>query len=222
MTLLIERLVSFNMVNVEHKKTKEKLIAEIHELVRQKQDLADAGDKLMVENSQTRTQCSVLLSEKAGLEVELKSLKRQISEERGVLSSLGELVSDRSASLDILNRVVARISKRYAGEIGDRVAKLKKLESVHSQYQEAAVKYAELTTQIDGLVKEKKAKTKEVKNVKIEERKIKSLVKEGQADFEGFRTQQAQALKAMKFYARRLNRYYKSLNLPGPIEMPNL
>ncbi len=210
------------MANTDFKKTKEQAINETHRLAQLVQIEQNNLDKLKIERSQSESDNSILTSKKLGLESEVSSLENDILSLRLTIRNLNSIAGERNLSLNTLNGLLIKLSKNYSDQVSKELKQLKKLEKIQFSYDSAVSAYDEITQKISEARSTKKKEFTDLKVVKNLNKTLQQESNSTRQEFEQFKSQQSAALKTMRFYAKRLNRYYKSLNLPAPIQMSEI
>ena len=175
-----------------------------------------SGTSLVIQNTN-----STLLARNSGLKVENAQLEKSIEKKRAELVSLNSLIGTRTATLSSLNELLVKVSVKHAEIHGETKSQQEQIDRLLSQYKESQVIYNELVKKIGKSQSEKKAEILGVAKARKEAMKIALESKTKRSEYENFKTQQSEALKRMRFYAGRINRFYKERQMKEPIEVPS-
>lgn len=202
--------------------SKQQVINEVAIVAKALQDNVDENIRIKESNSRIGLENSLLKGKKIGLSFEKESLELDIKKKKEELGAIEGLIGERNSSLIILNNILVKVSEKYSEEIGQKLSELNKIKIDEAKYKELEKRYGLLQQKVNQLDGQKLVKEKDVEKAENERITAKKLTKEQQNKLEQFKSEQAELLRSLKFYAGRLNRYYQSLQLPPPVDVSHL
>lgn len=198
------------------------ILSETEVVARRLQAIQDESDRLESAGVYLKERNEALKNENLALRFQNNGLKIENNNKAKELDAINSIIPNRNNSLNLLDKAIAGLSKKYSSEAKEKRSKLAKIKIDEASYLEVQKKHDLLKKQIDKLDKEINVKKLEVNTVKQEHKKNSEASRQAQKEYESFKHMQSTTLKSMKFYATRLNRYYRELQLPPPIDMPKL
>lgn len=202
--------------------SKQQIVNEVAIVAKALQDNVDENIRVKEDNNRIGLENSLLKGKNIGLKFEGESLNLDIKKRKEELGAIEGLIGERNNSLVILNNILVKVSERYSEELNQKLVELNKVKIDEAKYKELEKRYSFLQQKVGQLDNQKLIKEKDVEKAENERITAKKLTKEQQNKLEQFKSEQAELLRSLKFYAGRLNRYYQSLQLPPPVDVSHL
>lgn len=160
-----------------------------------------------------------LRNQNIGLKLENQLLEGSVLEKKRQLAQIDIIVQSRNQAVKNFNTLLTKLSKSLSSHLAKQAKEAKKIQELEDAYQVIVVKYNAISKELEKLSKIKKQEEAEVHSVRQEGKKAKQEARKQREQYEQYKSDQAQALKTMRVYANRINRFYKERQMKPPVDL---